>query len=116
MTISCKYHPYRKATHIFKVHAPKHSGGPEEFNRNLEYAHNMNIFLCDYCTEGLKIDKERYVRFRTSPRVAERLVDNWEKEWQLIYGTEDEWIFVAPRATVYAVNAPELDENAGYTV
>ena len=117
--MNCTYHHDQPAVAVFKAHAPKApitelENGEQHLDQQQYYAntveaHNDNLFLCAHCVadEHTQVGAtvERYAKIRTVPVAPDTLSDNWEKEWQLLYRWEWEWILAEPRAHVYYVGS-----------
>ena len=112
--LTCRYHPDRPAVAVFKCHAPNivtiWNNDQQEFivdqegtTRNRDLAHHDNIWLCKECKSDSGM-YDRYVPIRTVPVQLDRLPDNWEKEWILLYTWNGEYIFANPLAHVYYVS------------
>ena len=101
--LPCKYHPQRQARFVFKAHAPSFQN-PED----TETVHRLNIFLCDECASPSN-EKEvrRYARVRTVKQMLERLPDNWEKYWPVLYLLDGYYYFVQPGTVIYYVQKQE---------
>lgn len=122
--MNCKYHTDRKATRVFKAHAPGTDNiveyiegvayiDQDAFDANTKLAHFYNLFLCEECCQpvvslGAADTGERYGRVRFVRAVTDKLPDSWEKVWQYLYcmenGEHREHVFAEPAAVVYYVN------------